>query len=487
MPLAIGYNGTGRPQAALSARKGSGDLVSEYVMRLVLEKALSTGGDFAELFFENRNETNIKLSDGTVAGLTSIGIFGAGLRLLSGREEVYACSNNASEASLMGMAEKVAGLLAEKRLGPKRAKELESKPAANPNICVLHPSAVSHAEKIKLLEAADKAARGVKASLPRLAADWFDTSQDVAIANSEGLLTGERRVASRIRLQLTVESGGKTHFSWEDYTRPTGFESFRNVDEIADFARDAAIRSRDALMADTAKPCVVPVVLEAGSCGTLWHECCGHTLEACAIAANASAFVGKLGQKVASEKVTLVDDGSLPGLYGTSAIDDEGRPRQRNVLIEKGILKQYICDRHHGRLIGQEANGCGRRQNYTYAPTSRMSNTFLEAGTDDDNEMLRSVPYGLYVRRIGGGSGGMQFSLEVKEGYLIKNGQVDRQVRGLVLTGNGIEVMAKIDRVGKTLVHEKSGGFCGAASGLVPTTSSQPRVRISEMAVGGEG
>jgi TldD protein len=340
---------------------------------------------------------------------------------------------------------------------------------------------------MRLLEEAGKAARSCGVNVPRLAADWFDTDQIVTIANTEGLLTGERRVTSRIRLQITVEAGGKSHFNWEDFTRPTGFESFHDMGEIAEFAKGAVTSTRNALLADTARPCVAPVVLEAGSCGTLWHECCGHTLEASAIAAGASAFVGKLGMKVASGKVTLVDDGTIPGLYGTSAIDDEGRLRQRNVLIENGILKSYLCDRYHGRLIGQESNSCGRRQNYAYAPTSRMSNTFLMAGTDDDDEMVRSVPYGLYVKRIGGGSGGMQFSLEVKEGYIIKNGQIDRQVSGLMLTGNGIDAMGRIDRVGSNLVHEKNGGFCGAASGLVPTTTSQPRVRISEMAIGGEG
>ncbi|MDR1639990.1 MAG: TldD/PmbA family protein [Clostridiales bacterium] len=444
---------------------------------------MATGGDFAELFFEERSETNICAA----RGITGIGMHGVGLHLLSGSGEVYVCSNNASETALMGMAKKAAELLAEKRGEAGKAKELAQRLAVNPNIAIEHPSSVPHEKKIRLLQEAEKAARSAGVSVPRLAVDWFDTDQSIVIANSEGLLTGERRVTSRVRLQITVEAGGKAHFNWEDFTRPTGFESFHDMAEIAEFAKGAVISSRNALLADTAKPCVAPVVLEAGSCGTLWHECCGHTLEASAIASGASAFIGKLGMKVASEKVSLADDGTIPGLYGTSAIDDEGHARQRNVIIENGILKRYMCDRYHGRLIGQESNGCGRRQNYTYAPTSRMSNTFLIEGTDDDEEMIRSVPYGLYVKRIGGGSGGMQFSLEVKEGYIIKNGQIDRQVRGLMLTGNGIDVMAKIDRVGSRLIHEKSGGFCGAASGLVPTTTSQPRVRISEMAIGGEG
>ena len=338
-----------------------------------------------------------------------------------------------------------------------------------------------------MLEEVDKAARGTGVRVPRLAADYFDTDQNIVIANSEGLLTGERRVTSRVRLQVTVEEGGRSFFNWEDYTRPQGFEAFREQNALADFASDMVLRTRDTMNAGSVPSCTVPVILEAGSCGTLWHESCGHALEASAIAARRSAFVDKIGQKVASDKVTLIDDGTIPGLYGSSAIDDEGHPRQRNILIENGILKQYMCDRYHGRLIGMDSNGCGRRQNYTFAPTSRMSNTFLAAGEDDDDEMIRSVPEGLYVRRIGGGTGGMQFSLEVREGFWIRNGQIDRQVSGLMLTGSGIDVIKRIDRVGRTLIHEKNGGFCGAASGLIPTTTSQPRVRISEMAIGGEG
>lgn len=455
-------------------------------MQLVLERALETGGDFAELFFEDRRETNIQYGEGAVQKVTDIGIYGVGLHLLAGLQDVYACSNSASEASLFALAARAASLLAEKRGGcPAAVPPLRHAPADNPNIVLVHPSSVPRASKIRLLEEAYGAARSTGIRVPRLAADYFDIDQEIAVANTEGLCTGERRVTSRIRLQVTVEAGGQAHFNWEDYTRPQGFEAFREDGAIGSFAADAVRRTRDMMLAGTAASCVVPVVLEAGSCGTLWHECCGHTLEARSIAARNSAFVGKIGQKVASDKVTLIDDGTIAGLYGTSAIDDEGHPRQRNVLIENGVLKQYMRDRFQGRLIGMESNGCGRRQNYTYSPTSRMSNTFLAAGTDDDGEMIRSIPDGLYVRRIGGGSGGMQFSLEVKEGFWIRNGLIDRQVKGLMLTGNGIDVMGKIDRVGKNLVHEKGGGFCGSVSGLIPTTTSQPRVRISEMAVGG--
>jgi len=235
--------------------------------------------------------------------------------------------------------------------------------------------------------------------------------------------------------------------------------------------------------ADTMKPGVMPVVLEAGACGTLWHECCGHTLEATAIASRNSFFVDKLGEKIASDKVTLLDDGTMKNHYGTDAIDDEGHPKQKNILIEKGILKSYMVDRLHGRMIGMESTGNGRRQNYTYAPVARMTNTYLAPGNDEETEIIRSVAEGLYVKSLGGGFGGTQFSIQVNEGFLIKNGQLGKQVKNIMLTGSGAKIMHKIDRVGKTLGFE-GGSFCGASSGLVPVTAMQPMVRISEMAVG---
>ena len=294
----------------------------------------------------------------------------------------------------------------------------------------------------------------------------------------------DRRVTTRLRLQAAVSDGKTSFFNWEDLTRPQGFEAYRNEADHIGFAEDMVRRTRAMMDGRSVPACTVPVVLEAGGCGTLWHESCGHSLEAAAIAAGSSAFIGKLGQKVASDRVTLVDDGTMPGLYGSSAVDDEGHPRQRNVLIENGILKNYMCDRLHGRMLNLPSNGCGRRQNYTYAPTSRMSNTYLAAGRDDNEEMITSVSEGLYVKSIGGGTGGMQFSLEVKEGWWIENGRLTYPVKGLMLTGNGLEVIGRIDRVGTALEYD-NGGFCGAASGLIPTTTFQPRVRIAEMSIGG--
>lgn len=456
--------------------------MSEYQsLSRVLQKACDLGAPFAELFLEDREETNIPCQNGVIAGVRSLHIHGAGLHLIDGQKRVYVYTNDTSEAALMKLAEKGCSMLGGREACNRRELVMQNHPTPCP--VILYPGSVDTARKVQLLRTAEKAAYGAGPAVRALAMNYFDTDQRVTVANTQGVYTTDRRVTSRLRMQPVVENEKGSYGVFHDMPYAKGFEAFEQEDVTADFARNLIFQFDRILRADTVKPCVVPVVLAAGSCGTLWHESCGHSLEAIAIAGGGSAFAGLIGQKVASHKVTLVDDGTLPGQYGSAAIDDEGHPTQRNVLIENGILKGYMCDHYFGSLIGMESTGSGRRQNYTYAPTSRMTNTMLAEGTDDEEEIIRSVPDGLYVTSIGGGFGGAQFSLAVEEGFWIKNGQLDRQVKNLMLTGSGIDVIKRIDRVGRKMEME-GGSFCGASSGLVPTTTPQPMCRISEMAIG---
>lgn len=447
----------------------------------VLQRAADLGAPFAELFLEDREETNIPCQNGVIAGVRSLHIHGAGLHLIDGKKRVYVYTNDTSEAALMKLAEKGCAMLGAK--DPRTRESLSQRSYPTPCPVILYPSAVDTARKVQVLRTAEKAAYAAGPAVRSLSMNFFDTDQRITVANTEGAYTSDRRVTCRVRMQPVVENEKGTYGVFHDLPFAKGFEAFETEETAAGFAHDLIWKFDRIIRADTVKPCTVPVVLAAGGCGTLWHESCGHSLEACAIAGGGSAFAGLIGQKVASERVTLVDDGTLPGQYGSAAIDDEGHPMQRNVLIEKGILKGYMCDRFHGSLIGMASTGSGRRQNYTYAPTARMTNTLLAEGTDDEEEMIRSVPDGLYVTSIGGGFGGAQFSLAVEEGFWIKNGRLDRQVKNLMLTGSGIDVIKRIDRVGKKLEME-GGAFCGAGSGLVPTTTPQPMCRISEMAIG---
>lgn len=457
-------------------------MVSREQMQQVLQRALDTGGDFAELFFEDREETNIRSVNGVRQGVKKIRIHGVGLTVLAGKQRVYVYSDRTDYAGLLSLAAQAAAMAGAGR-GGVQARPLAPVSAPEPGSVALYPGEVGSGAKIRALERAERAARCAGPHVLALNVDYFDNDQRILVCNSQGLLAPDRRVNTRMRFQVTLGDGRGSYYDWTDYTQPCGFEAF-----VQDGCQ-AYIRRRIAVMdtmrtARPVKPCRVPVVMAAGGTGTLWHECCGHGLEASAIASGDSIYVGLVGQAVASEKVTLIDDGTYPGLYGSSAFDDEGTPRRKNVLIEKGVLRQYMADRFHGRLLGVESNGCGRRQNYTYAAASRMSNTYLAPGTDDEQEILRSVPEGLYVKSLGGGTGGSTFAIMVSEGYWIRNGQLDRPVKGVMLCGSGLDVMKKVDRVGSRLKTEM-GGFCGAGSGLIPTTAFQPMIRISEMAVGG--
>jgi TldD protein len=452
----------------------------------VLQTALSGGGDFAELFFENKDELNIKCSQQVLKGITTVHIFGAGIYLLSGTQSIYVYTNNLSFSGLMDAAQKASELLHTDKQPVHNQIVFSMQTVKNPNTVIQYPRTIPHQEKVRVIRETDAAARSAGHSIRQLNVDYFDTDQRILVVNSEGLYAEDRRVTSRLRLQATVEDGTNSHYEWGDFPRPYGFEAFRVKDDYISFAKEFINDIADNMNAVSAPSCVVPVVFEAGSCGTLWHEACGHPLESGAIATNNSDFVGKLGQKVASSKVTVIDDGSIPGLYGTAGIDDEGHPTQKNVLIENGILKGYLCDRLGGRKLNMPSTGSGRRQGYMFAPAARMTNTYLAAGTDDDDEMISSIDEGLFVKRIGGGNSGREFSVSVAEGYWIKDGKLAHRVKGLTLNARGIDLIKRVDRVGKNIETE-GGGFCGSVSGLVTTTSFQPRMRVSSMTVGGEG
>ena len=230
----------------------------------------------------------------------------------------------------------------------------------------------------------------------------------------------------------------------------------------------------------------MPVVIDGGFGGVIFHEACGHSLEAAAVAFGNSEFAGKLGQPIASPAVTAIDDGTLENEWGSSNIDDEGNPTTRLVLIENGILKNYMIDRLNGRRMNMAPTGSGRRQDYTFAPTSRMRNTFIAPGADDEAGIIATCGDGLYAKALGGGSVNPvtgEFNFAVEEGYLIRDGKIGAPVRGASLIGRGSEILMKIDRVGKSL--RLAQGMCGAASGSLPVDVGQPMIRVTDITVGG--
>lgn len=484
-------------------------MINEIQMQGVLGAALGSGGDFAELFFEDCLENNLFAQNGSLNKAETVRICGAGVYVLRGTGSAYVYTNDLSYEGLLRAAAQAADLLGAAGLpgaagaagtaagapgsgglaplangAPGRASFRRER-YANPNPFRVRPSAVPGKERAALVLEAGQTARACCADLRQLEVAQFAREQHITVANSEGLYVEDERVTNRLRFTYVLERGGQRKSGWGDYTRPQGWEAYDCLEPVLGAVREMLSGAAASFDGRRVRACRVPVVMEAGVCGTLWHEACGHPLEASAISGHASEYEGLLGQRVGSEKVTLIDDGTIPGLYGSRSVDDEGHRTQRNVLIERGVLKRYLCDRLGGRKLGMASTGSGRRQGYMYAPVSRMSNTYLEVGEDAEADLLSSIDEGLYVKSFGGGSGGREFSLEVAEGYWIKNGELTVPVKGLMLTGKGPELLKNVDGVGGVQGYD-GGGFCGAASGLCPVTSFQPRIRIREMSIGGE-
>lgn len=454
------------------------------VVQSVLSYALEHGAEFAELFVEDKEELSIQYHSGIVQGIARARLNGAGIYLISGNQSTYVYLNDLTESGLLRSAETACQLLAAKERGI--LLPFQTLKVANPCPVVMAPGTIKHADKIRALQKADLAGKSASRMLTNLNLGLTDTDQRVLIANSEGTWAEDRRVTTRMRMIPTLQKGMETISHFSEFTRAQGFEAFQD-EHYLDFVAERIRSGEGELTAQETPSGFVPVVFEGGSCtGTFFHEACGHQLEASGLNEH-SVFRHKMGQKIASDKVTLVDDGSIPGLYGSSMFDDEGMPRQKNVLIENGVLKSFMADRLGARRIGCLRTASGRRQGYGYAPRSRMSNTYLAAGNDDPDEMIRSMPEGLFVTEIGGGTGGDEFTLLASKAYWVKNGQIDHQVKGAILLGRGDETMQNIDRVGNVMIQEDGGSFCGADSGLVATTTSGARMRVTGMVVGGKG
>ena len=317
---------------------------------------------------------------------------------------------------------------------------------------------------------------------------YLDQVQRVTIVSTDGVFVSDERPRTRIFLQAVAMKNGEAQTGYDGPGCCRGFETYRDVIDVAKSAQVAADMAVTMLHAPECPAGYLPVVIDGGFGGVIFHEACGHSLEATAVGRNNSVFCGKLNTKIAADCVSAVDDGTLPGEWGSINVDDEGGAPRRNLLIENGILKGYLIDKLGSRRMDMPSTGSSRRQGYTFAPTSRMTNTYICAGTDDEEEMIASMGEGLYAKKMGGGSVNPptgEFNFTVAEGYWVRDGKIVSPVRGATLIGKGSEVLQKIDRVGRTMWMAP--GMCGSLSGSVPTNVGQPRLRVSGITIGGKG
>ncbi len=460
-------------------------MISKQICERVLAVAAATGADYAELFCENTLDHAINLVGGKVDSVHDAVIAGVGIRVYKGLRSVMATTVDTTEAGLVRCAARAAEALGQGTAALQI--DLTERLFGDIHPVRVVPGSVANAVKVNILKTACGAAKDYSPAVRQVTGTLLDVDHNILIATSEGLYAQDRQIRTRLMVNAVAEVNGETQTGGCRPGARMGLELFDTVDPAATGVHAA----RQAVTMAGAGYCpagVMPVAIGNGFGGVIFHEACGHSLEASSVAYGNSQFCGKLGQKIAHEKVTAIDDGTIANAWGSINIDDEGTPSRRNVLIENGVLKSYMIDRFNGRRMGMASTGNARRQSYAFTPTSRMTNTFIAPGTDSDEAILSSIEYGLYAKEMGGGSVNPvtgEFNFAVNEGYIIRNGKVCEPVRGASLVGKGSEVIQKIDMVSKDL--ECGQGMCGSSSGSVPTNVGQPMIRVSSITVGGRG
>ena len=464
-------------------------MISKSLAIQVLNEALATGADYAEIFYENSSANGLSIENGKVNTASSSITSGVGLRLLKENQSIYGYTADLSKKGLLKLANSLNKSFHGERL--ITVKELEFVKGKNRNPVVTTYKDFPLEDRIALVkEGTDAIAELKDPRIVRYIGSFGTNHRFVAIFNSKGKWFKRDTEFARIAYSVVAvdENGMETGFEGPGCQKDVSFFKKGGRGE----ARKAALgAARVALLNLTAKECPsgkMPVVIGNGWGGVLFHESCGHPLEASAVSKGLSVFAGKIGEQIASPLVSAVDDSTIPQEWGSIDIDDEGNPGTKRQLIKNGILTDYMIDDFNGRRMGREGNGACRRQNYKYCPTSRMSNTYIENGKSTPEEIIAATKLGLYAVGFNGGSvdpSTGEFNFGCSEAYIIRDGKIAEPVKGATLIGKGYEILQKIDMVANDLAFGQ--GMCGAASGSIRTNVGQPTIRISEILVGGRG
>jgi len=460
-------------------------VIEEPIIERVLSEALRTGGDFAEVFAEDRRGSLVQLDDGRIEDVVSGRDRGAGIRVVVGETTGFAHTADLSEAGLKTAAQ-AAAAAARSGGGGVREIALSRREAPAPNTVAVLPETVAKATKVDLLRRADEAARSSGAAIRQVSAVYADSRRRILVANSDGTLARDDQVKTRFGVSCVAVGDTGLQTGRESVGLTVGFELFDRY-QVEELARGAASRALAKLSARPAPSGTLPVVIKQGGGGVLFHEACGHGLEADLVGKDASVFRGRRGEQVASPLVTLVDDGTMGPEWGSIAFDDEGNPAGYNVLIENGVLTDYMWDWLRARKEGRASSGNGRRESYQHLPMVRMTNTYVLNGTADPDEIVRQTPHGIYVAQLGGGQVNTatgDFVFGMTEAYLIEEGRVTEPLRDANLIGNGPEVLRNIDVIGNDFAMGPP-GTCGKDGQGVPVGDGQPTLRVAALTIGG--
>lgn len=460
-------------------------MIKKEICARVLKECLKTGGDFAEIFVENTTKNVLELTSGKVSNANSVNLHGASIRILKGFKEVSGYTNDFSEESLMKLAKEVSGALDGEDLNIQF--ELKEEKPCEIITSIRKPSSLSNEEKINYLLKTYNAIKDFSDEIAQVICNLSDEEQEVLVANTLGKYIKDNRSHIRLGVNVVARYNGEMQSAFDSVGGNQGYELLDNAD-LEKLAKETATSALTMIHAEEMVGGVYTVVIHNGFGGVLLHEACVHGLEATSVAKGASVFCGKLGQKVASDIVTAIDDGTRSNQWGSLNMDDEGNPTHKNILIENGILKSYLVDYRNSRIMNHPITGSSRRQSYRYSPTSRMTNTFFAPGKDKFEDIIKNTKYGLFAKKMGGGSVNPstgEFNFSVSEGYLIEDGKITKPVRGATLIGSGAEILKNIDMIADNLSFGH--GMCGSASGSIPTDVGQPTIRVQNVVVGGRG
>lgn len=453
----------------------------------ILNAALSNGGRFAEIFIENNKRNSISMINGKVERALSGIDFGLGIRIFVNDKVVYTYTNDLSYDNLIKIAKEAScALKGEDKREVLTFNHIDYN-KENQHKAIIMPETVEKKKIVDMLKSASSSAFEYDKLITQTGLGYLDSSQEICVINSEGLWVNDTRVRTRASVSSVASRDNEKQTGYFGPGALKGFEFFETID-LDEIAREA---SRSAVTMLNAKNCPsgkMSVIMDNGFGGVIFHEACGHGLEAAAVSKKASVFADKLGEQIASEKVTAIDDGTIQNSWGSINVDDEGEKARKNILIENGVLKGYMVDRFNGEKMGMKATGSSRRESYKYIPVSRMTNTYIAAGNDKKEDIIKNTEYGLYAKYMGGGSvntASGEFNFAVNEAYIVRNGEICEPVRGATLIGKGAEILKEIDMVSDNLALCE--GMCGASSGSVPVNVGQPMLRVKEITVGGRG
>lgn len=457
------------------------NLLKSQVAQDIIGCGLGMGADFVDVFIEKTQNENIVFRNSKAEDTQSGTLFGIGIRLIHDNQAFYGYTNSTDREELL----RITKLLGARINKQSQSQTINFETLSYPKIPVLMDKEVEAKYKLSFLKKIDERLRKDSKTAQAMMS-YSKKNQQVEIYNSEGLFATETRPYIRLMTQVVLKDGNLQSEAYHGPGATGGWEFMESLNTEA--LCEKILKEANTIL--YAAPCPggqMPVVIDNAFGGVIFHEACGHLLETTSVEKKASVFWDKMGEQIAHSGLTAVDDGTVNNAWGSLSIDDEGMPTQKTVLIENGILKRFISDRLGEMKTGHKRTGSGRRQSYKFAPASRMRNTYIDRGHYEMEEMIGSIPDGLYAKSMGGGSvnpGTGQFNFSVKEGFLIKNGKIAEPVRGAVLIGKGSDIMTKISMVGKNL--ELMAGMCGSVSGSIPTTVGQPAIKVDEILVGGE-